>query len=77
MAASIGGRPMTWLAIAVVLIVGFVIWRNIAVAAVVPKAGDAAPEFSLPDQDGKTRTLADFRDKWLALYFFPRADTPG
>ena len=68
---------MTWLAIAVVVIVGFVIWRNIAVAADVPKAGDAAPEFSLPDQDGKTRTLADFRDKWLALYFFPRADTPG
>jgi peroxiredoxin Q/BCP len=68
---------MAWLAIAVVLIVGFVIWRNIAMAADVPKAGDAAPQFSLPDQDGTTRTLADFRDKWLALYFFPRADTPG
>jgi peroxiredoxin Q/BCP len=77
MAALIGGRPMTWLTIAVVLIVGFLVWRNIAVAADVPKACDAAPEFSLLDQDGKTRTLADFRDKWLALYFFPRADTPG
>ena len=69
--------PLTWLTIAVVLIVGFLVWRNIAMAADVPKAGDAAPEFSLMDQDGKTRTLADFRDKWLALYFFPRADTPG
>ena len=68
---------MTWLAIAVVLIAGFLIWRNIAVAADVPKIGDAAPEFSLLDQNGKTRTLADFRNKSLALYFFPRADTPG
>lgn len=68
---------MQWLVIAIVLIVGFLIWRHIVLAADVPKVGDAAPEFSLLDQDGKTRTLADFRDKWLALYFFPRADTPG
>jgi peroxiredoxin len=23
------------------------------------------------------RSLAEFRGKWLVLYFFPRADTPG
>ena len=68
---------MEWSIIVVLLLGGFLVWRNVASAAVMPKAGAAAPEFSLPDQDGKTRTLADFRDKWLALYFFPRADTPG
>ena len=28
-----------------------------------------APNFSLPDQDGKMRTLADYAGKWLVLYF--------
>ena len=67
---------MKWLLLFFVIGVAFVVWRAVR-AADTPKVGDAAPEFSLPDHDGKTRTLADFRDKWLALYFFPRADTPG
>ncbi len=41
------------------------------------KVGQPAPDFSLPDQDGKTRTLADFRGKWLALFFYVKDDTPG
>ena len=41
------------------------------------KVGQPAPDFSLPDQDGKTRTLGDFRGKWLALYFYVKDDTPG
>ncbi len=36
-----------------------------------------AADFSLTDQDGKTRTLADFAGKWLVLYFYPKDDTPG
>lgn len=36
-----------------------------------------APDFSLNDQDGKTRTSQDFLGKWLVLYFYPRDDTPG
>ncbi len=41
------------------------------------EVGQPAPDFSLPDQNGKTRTLADFRGKWLALYFYVKDDTPG
>ena len=36
-----------------------------------------APDFSLEDQDGNTKTLADYAGKWLVLYFYPKDDTPG
>ena len=41
------------------------------------KVGQPAPDFRLPDQNGKTHTLADYRGKWLALYFYVKDDTPG
>lgn len=42
------------------------------------KAGDEAPSFTLPDQDGKSFNLADRKGKgWTVLYFYPKADTPG
>ena len=42
-----------------------------------PVIGEPAPEFSLEDQDGNLHSLADYRDKKLVVYFFPKADTPG
>jgi thioredoxin-dependent peroxiredoxin len=39
--------------------------------------GDDAPAFSLPDGDGNTVTLSDFRGKRVVLYFYPRDNTPG
>jgi peroxiredoxin Q/BCP len=41
------------------------------------EAGQAAPDFSLPDQDGEELTLSDLRGETVVLYFYPRADTPG
>lgn len=40
-------------------------------------AGDPAPAFELVDQDGELRRLADYRGRWVVLYFYPRDDTPG
>jgi peroxiredoxin Q/BCP len=37
----------------------------------------SAPKISLPDQDGKTVSLSDYKGKWLLLYFYPKDDTPG
>ena len=42
-----------------------------------PQVGDPAPDFRLQDQNGDWRQLQDYRGKWLALYFYPRDDTPG
>lgn len=42
-----------------------------------PAAGAAAPAFSLADQSGRLRSLAEFRGKWVVLYFYPKDDTPG
>ena len=39
--------------------------------------GEKAPNFSLPDQDGKQVALSGFRGKTVVLFFFPKADTPG
>jgi peroxiredoxin Q/BCP len=38
---------------------------------------DKAPDFTLPDQDGEEVSLKAFRGKYVVLYFYPRADTPG
>jgi peroxiredoxin len=42
-----------------------------------PAAGDPAPDFELPDQDGTPVRLSDLRGRRVVLYFYPRADTPG
>jgi peroxiredoxin Q/BCP len=39
--------------------------------------GDAAPDFTLPDQNGDRVTLSDLRGETVVVYFYPRADTPG
>jgi peroxiredoxin Q/BCP len=36
-----------------------------------------APPFSLPDQDGLTHNIADYRGRWIVLYFYPKDNTPG
>lgn len=41
------------------------------------KIGQPAPDFSLPDQQGVIHSLADFKGRWLVLYFYPKDDTPG
>ena len=42
-----------------------------------PAAGDPAPEFSLPADDGTTVALKDLRGRPVVLFFYPRDDTSG
>lgn len=41
------------------------------------KTGDKAPSFKSTDQDGREISLEEFRGKKLAIYFYPKDDTPG
>ncbi|MBT9432702.1 thioredoxin-dependent thiol peroxidase [Candidatus Sodalis endolongispinus] len=41
------------------------------------KAGDIAPQFSLPDQDGELISLTDFQGQRVLVYFYPKAMMPG
>jgi len=41
------------------------------------EAGEKAPEFTLPDQDGEEVSLSDFGGRTLVLYFYPKANTAG
>ncbi|MDH3946098.1 MAG: peroxiredoxin, partial [Chromatiales bacterium] len=61
--------------------------RNVSLLAVLslmavtafatPEVGQPAPEFKMQDQNGDWRSLSDYRGKWVALYFYPKDDTPG
>jgi thioredoxin-dependent peroxiredoxin len=42
-----------------------------------PSVGSAAPDFTLPSQDGSLVSLKDYRGKWVVLYFYPKDLTPG
>ncbi|GGB57804.1 thioredoxin-dependent thiol peroxidase [Virgibacillus dakarensis] len=41
------------------------------------KVGDIAPDFTLPNQDGKQVSLSDYKGKHVVLYFYPKDMTPG
>jgi thioredoxin-dependent peroxiredoxin len=41
------------------------------------KPGDKAPDFEVPDQEGKKVALKDLKGKRVVLWFYPKADTPG
>ena len=47
------------------------------IASDAPSVGSDAPAFNLQDQNGDWHKLEDYRGQWLAVYFYPRDDTPG
>lgn len=70
---------MKWLLIVAALVVfaSLLLVARAARAGELPEVGKPAPDFKLPDQNGKQHTLTDYRGKWLVLYFYPKDDTPG
>ncbi|MEO8034020.1 MAG: peroxiredoxin [Acidobacteriota bacterium] len=50
---------------------------SVSAFSAVPMEGTAAPQFSLPNQEGKQTALEQFRGKWVVLYFYPKDYTSG
>ena len=70
---------MKWIALLLLAlgVFGWLMASQLVRAGVVPKVGEAAPDFNLPDQNGQMHSLQEYAGKWLVLYFYPKADTPG
>ena len=41
------------------------------------EVGSKAPDFTIPNQDGKSVNMNDLSGKWAVIYLYPRDDTPG
>lgn len=41
------------------------------------EVGTKAPDFTLPDQNGETHSLSNYKGRTVILYFYPRDNTPG
>jgi peroxiredoxin Q/BCP len=48
-----------------------------ATSAAALSPGDPAPAIALKDQHGKLQQLAQYRGRWVVVYFYPKDDTPG
>lgn len=64
--------------VVVLVVAGFVIQRSFAADnAPMPEVGQAAPTFTLPNQEGTPVDLASYKGKWVVLYFYPKDMTTG
>lgn len=69
---------VAFVAVLLVLLAGAALSiRGIADDTALPQAGQIAPNFTLPSQDGSKISLDSFRGKWVVLYFYPKDMTTG
>jgi peroxiredoxin Q/BCP len=61
----------------VVILILIVLVPRMLSRSVKPAEGTAAPDFTLPSQEGTSVSLHDYRGKWVVLYFYPKDKTPG
>lgn len=65
-------------ALAVLIVAGYTVQRSFAADnAAMPTVGQMAPTFTLPNQEGKSVNLDQYRGKWVVLYFYPKDMTSG
>ena len=70
-------KRSVFLVIAAVLVIAVGFVTVYAADQTIPAAGQVAPTFTLPSQDGSQIALDSFRGKWVVLYFYPKDMTPG
>ena len=75
-----GALQKTGTFLAILVLFACALWltrRSVAADEAIPQAGQQAPLFSLPSQDGSIISLDSLRGKWVVLYFYPKDMTPG
>jgi thioredoxin-dependent peroxiredoxin len=65
------GRGLSALAVLVTMT------SSVSARAVDLEVGQPAPDFALPDQDGKIHKLSDYKGKYVVLAFYPKDMTAG
>ena len=65
------------LAALVLVVLGGLAIRSFAADDAVPQAGQTAPTFTLPSQEGTPVSLDSYKGKWVVLYFYPKDMTSG
>ncbi|HZV99404.1 MAG TPA: peroxiredoxin [Methylophilaceae bacterium] len=68
---------MKLIIVVVLIALALLVFRSMSSAANLPKPGQPAPNFALPDAQKQPHKLTDYAGKWLVLYFYPKDDTPG
>jgi len=68
---------MRYLIILLLVAIAGAIAAKFAFAGPTPEVGTAAPDFTLPSEDGVPVSLKDYRGKWVVLYFYPKDFTGG
>jgi len=63
--------------LALSLFVALLATAHVGATGELPAVGTEAPTFKLTTNEGNVASLSDFKGKWVVLYFYPRADTPG
>lgn len=58
-------------------IVAVVACNRVSAVNELPAVGAAAPAFKLTSNEGDAISLADYKGKWVVLYFYPKDMTPG
>ncbi|MBU6468246.1 MAG: peroxiredoxin [Betaproteobacteria bacterium] len=64
------------ISITAVIALAFLFSRT-ASASEMPAVGQLAPDFKVIDQHNQLQSLANYRGKWVVLYFYPKDETPG
>ena len=71
------GKALGVAAVAAAVTVGGLGLKARAAGADIIPAGASAPNFTLPSQEDKPVSLADYKGKWVVLYFYPKDQTQG
>jgi len=64
-------------ALVLLSVISILVGLNTVSSAEQVGVGDPAPDFELRDQNGQLHAIEDYRGQWVALYFYPKDDTPG